>query len=92
MPTYEYFCPACENIFEVVAPVSAHTTRSNCLKCGSMCNQTFTRVAVHDDHPAWINDAVRNQICGDNDPPVYSRTEYNRLMKRKGYVETDRRK
>ena len=91
MPTYEYFCPACENIFEVVAPVSAHTTRSNCLKCGSMCNQTFTRVAVHDDHPLWLNSDVRNQICGDNDPPVTSRSDYNRVMKKKGYVEVDRK-
>ena len=91
MPTYEYYCETCTNQFEIVCPMSVHVTRTRCPKCNAEAWQTFTRVSVHDDHPLWLNDEVRNQIQGDNEAPVETRSQYKRYMAEKGYVEVDRR-
>lgn len=91
MPTYEYRCETCAKEFEVVCPMSAHTTRTRCPRCGADAQQFFSKVVTHDDHPVWLNDNVRNQIQGDNEKPLETRSEYRRYCDAKGIVVTDRR-
>lgn len=93
MPAYEYQCtgPACGEVTEVVSKLSDYTGNIVCPQCGCLATQIITAVTTHDDHPLWLNDEVRAQIQGDNEPKIETRTEYARYMKEKGYVERDRR-
>ena len=91
MPTYEYRCEICTKEFEVTCPISAHMTRVRCGKCGGDATQFFSAVVTHDDHPLWLNDSVRNQIQGDNEPRIETRSQYKEYCDRKGIIVTDRR-
>ena len=91
MPTYEYRCETCANEFEIVCPMSAHMTRVRCENCGGDAIQFFSKVTTHDDHPLWLNDNVRNQIQGEHEPRIETRSEYKRYCDAKGIIVTDRR-
>ena len=88
MPTYEYRCETCAKEFEVVCPMSAHMSRVRCQSCGGNADQFFSKVVTHDDHPLWLNDNVRNQIQGDNEPPIETRKDYTQYCNERGIVVT----
>ena len=86
MPTYEYYCETCTKHFEVTCPMSAHMTRTRCPNCGAEADQTFTKVATHDDHPVWLNDGVRTQVQGDDGPRLETRSALERYCRRRNIV------
>jgi putative FmdB family regulatory protein len=94
MPIYEYQCknPLCTRVFERVCRISEHTPEIQCPICGDVAPQLPPRVAVHDDHPKWLDDNVRTQIQGDdNVAPIETRGEYERYCKEHGIIVTDKR-
>lgn len=86
MPTYEYRCETCTNLFEVTCPMSAHVTRCRCPKCGDEAQQTFTKVVTMDDHPVWIDHHLRTQIQGDSGPRIESRSQLEKYCKERNIV------
>lgn len=88
MPTYEYRCETCTNLFEVTCPMSAHVTRCRCPKCGDEAQQTFTKVVTMDDHPVWIDRNLQNHIQGDDGPRIESRSQLEKYCREKNIVPT----
>lgn len=86
MPTYEYRCETCTKEFEIVCPISAHLSRTRCPNCGGEAYQFFSRVATHDDHPVWLDNNVRDQLQGENEKPIETRSEYIRYCRDRGIV------
>lgn len=46
MPAYDFRCPSCEFVFEVMRPASDKTAVS-CPQCGTEAKRVFTPVGVH---------------------------------------------
>lgn len=94
MPIYEYQCKnsLCQWSGERICRISEHMSVIQCPKCGDEAPQLPPRVAVHDDHPKWLDDNVRNQIQGDdNVAPIETRSDYEKHCKANGIIVTDKR-
>ena len=94
MPLYEYRCENsdCNSRIEIFKKISEHTSFIVCPQCECRMNQVPSMIAVHDDHPKWLNDNVRKQIQGDdNVAPIETRGDYERHCKERGIVVTDRK-
>lgn len=88
MPTYEYLCieEACKNRIERICRIAEWTPEIECPICGGEMRHQIPRVAVHDDHPLWLDNNVRNQIQGDDGPPIETRKEYVEHCRKNGIV------
>lgn len=94
MPLYEYQCENkdCNVNVEIFRKISEHAAFIECPQCGSKMPQVPSKIAVHDDHPRWLNDNVREQIQGDdNAAPIETRSDYERHCRDRGIVVTDSR-
>lgn len=94
MPIYEYLCTnsCCKRLIERVCRVADWTPEIQCPICGEEMRHQIPHVAVHDDHPKWLNDNVRAQIQGDdNVAPIETRAEYEAHCKKHNIVVTDKR-
>lgn len=45
MPAYDYRCPSCDHVFEVVRPITAHDDVA-CPTCGALAKRLFSPVGV----------------------------------------------
>ena len=90
MPIYEYLCinEQCGRLMEHVCPVAEWRPEMPCPVCGSEMRHQLPLVAVHDDHPRWLNDSVRTQIQGENEPPLETRKDYTQYCNERGIVVT----
>ena len=94
MPIYEYKCinEDCSRTMERVCSITEWSPEVPCPICGCEMRHQLFPAAVHDDHPKWLDDNVRNQIQGDdNAPPIETRSDYERHCKEKGIIVTDKR-
>ena len=90
MPIYEYKCISdyCKNTVERICTVAEWTPEIECPICGGEMRHQLPLVAVHDDHPRWLNDSVRTQIQGENEPPLETRKDYTQYCNERGIVVT----
>lgn len=48
MPFYEYRCPSCEEIFEILQKIGAESSDVKCPKCGKgECDRVLSTASVH---------------------------------------------
>lgn len=92
MPIYEYKCinENCGRLMEHICRVEDWRPELECPICGSEMRHQVPLVAVHDDHPRWLNKNVVDQIQGDdNAPPIETRKDYVDHCKKNGIVVTN---
>ena len=90
MPIYEYKCTNefCHVLMEHICRVEDWKPELECPICGFEMRHQLPLVAVHDDHPRWLNDNVRSQIQGEGEPPLETRKDYTQYCKERGIVVT----
>lgn len=90
MPIYEFKCKNdfCRYVFEKVERVGDHKKETECPQCGSRAVQLAPLLAVHDEHPAWINQALRDSIQDETEKPIETRSELKAAVKEKNLVDT----
>lgn len=47
MPTYDYRCSLCDELFEVTRPIGSATKEEPCPRCESPSKRVFSPVGVH---------------------------------------------
>lgn len=95
MPLYEYKCSCkdCNAVIVIAKPVAEWTPTMQCPHCSDEMTNQIQLVAVHDDHPSWLDDNVRTQIQGDDkSAPIETRGEYEKYCKEHNIIVTDKRK
>lgn len=67
MPTYDYRCPACEDVFEIVRPVGS-TDEVRCASCDVPAKRVFTPVGVVFKGSGFHNTDYRSRPADDSAP------------------------
>lgn len=91
MPIFEYRCRYCQEITERFYSVWQDPNRITCAHCGGYAHKIMSRVSVRDEHPGWIDDNLRASIQDDDEVPIQSRSDLDRVVKEKGLVENPKR-
>jgi putative FmdB family regulatory protein len=99
MPRYDYRCPECGVIVEIIMKISEIKYRKViCRECTEKYSLSerdkvgMERIiskscAIHGDSAPWIP-SVNGILTGKNDPPITNRTEYKRFLKEKQITPT----
>lgn len=91
MPLYEYECsePECRHITEIYYPqIPRFINRSvPCEECGAVAKKIISKPNVQEPYPKWIDSNLRASIQDDDEPPIESRHDLNRVTKQKNLVE-----
>lgn len=91
MPLYEFECGSCTRITEVYHSVLRAQKTTTCEHCGRVAYKIISKPNIHDDHPTWIDDNLRNAIQSEDEPPIESRTQLRKAEKEKGIVENPKK-
>lgn len=83
MPLYDYECPDCGHSVERVFTVKGKPERIGCGECGNAMNSVIIHGhgGIQTETPKWLGKDVNDAILGDDDRPVATRTEYNKILK-----------
>lgn len=87
MPNYEYECEKCFQVVEEFFKVEDFPQEIVCPVCAGTAKKIISSSTILRDEPVWLNDNLRGMIQDESEPPVTTRTELNKLLKRKGIVE-----
>lgn len=87
MPTYEYECEKCFRVLEEFFKVADMPLEITCPLCGNTAKKIISSSTIFRDEPVWLNDNLRGMVQDESENPVTTRTELNKLLKRKGIVE-----
>ncbi len=58
MPLYEYYCPPCENKFELLRPMSRSTDDAVCATCGGESHRALSVFAAISGGSGFGDDAM----------------------------------
>lgn len=85
MPLYEYECPFCMSITELVCKIADMPDFSSCEQCGTQAHKIISRVAnMRADWDSYIDENL-----GDGPIEVRGRGHRKKLMKAQGLEEKD---
>lgn len=56
MPLYEYLCPECERVEELVRPMSERDIVPDCLSCGAKTRKITSKMTFRLDGSGWSSD------------------------------------
>ena len=88
MPLYEFFCTTCGSSTERSFSIADCPGRTPCDNCGEYAGKTISfRGGLQTDHPAWLNDHVREVLQKDGEKPIETRKEHDDYLKANGYIQ-----
>lgn len=83
MPIYEYECD-CGNKQEEVRPMAARDEYAACDQCSCKMERIIT-CKIERLEPVWLDD-MKHQLAPRDRKKVSTRTEWNKMLKKRGLV------
>ncbi len=63
MPIYEYVCPACEDKFELIRPLSQSTEAATCPKCEKSAERILSSFACFSTDERGLSSMIGGNSC-----------------------------
>lgn len=88
MPVYEYLCQNCGQIVDEYKSMEQRDNVPDCPICAGETIRAYTfRGGIKTDHPAWLNNHVREVLQKDGEKPIENRKEHDQYLKDNGIIQ-----